>query len=237
MATGFTESYIRLWSLNGKGLRALRPSATRENKTVSVQSGLILSSCLLKKNRTRGDEEGATQPLDRLVLRGLDHHGDGFHRVVHPPVELERVVVMSAQEEPNERGRGGKRKRTIRRLVDLVARQITVLFSRVADGISKLYEPEAPQTRKLIAHSGPVYSLSFDPVPGPASPPRYLLSSSADCTVKLRDAVGYPGKQNRQRSIRSHFVVMSAQEEPNGFHRVVHPPVELEREGASSSAD
>lgn len=33
--------------------------------------------------------------------------------------------------------------------------------------------------------------------------------------VKLRDAVGYPGKQNRQRSIRSHFVVMSAQEEPN----------------------
>jgi transcription initiation factor TFIID subunit 5 len=59
------------------------------------------------------------------------------------------------------------------------------LFSRVADGISKLYEPEAPQTRKLIAHSGPVYSLSFDPVPGPASPPRYLLSSSADCTVRL----------------------------------------------------
>ena len=56
---------------------------------------------------------------------------------------------------------------------------------RVADGISKLYEPDAPQTRKLIAHSGPVYSLSFDPVPGPAGPPRYLLSSSADCTVRL----------------------------------------------------
>ncbi|KAG0665146.1 Transcription initiation factor TFIID subunit 5 [Rhodotorula mucilaginosa] len=91
MATGFTESYIRLWSLNGKGLRALRTDLT-------------------------GDEVNKTTD---------------------------------------------------------------------ADGISKLYEPEAPQTRKLIAHSGPVYSLSFDPVPGPASPPRYLLSSSADCTVRL----------------------------------------------------
>ncbi|GAA5987669.1 hypothetical protein JCM10908_007161 [Rhodotorula pacifica] len=91
MATGFTESYIRLWSLNGKGLRALRTDLTGEevNKTTD------------------------------------------------------------------------------------------------ANGISKLYHPDAPQTRKLIAHSGPVYSLSFDPVPGPAAPPRYLLSSSADCTVRL----------------------------------------------------
>lgn len=51
--------------------------------------------------------------------------------------------------------------------------------------MKKLYHPSAPQTRKLIAHSGPVYSLSFDPVPGPSSAPRYLLSCSADTTIRL----------------------------------------------------
>ncbi|TNY21852.1 WD40-repeat-containing domain protein [Rhodotorula diobovata] len=91
MATGFTESYIRLWSLDGKGLRALRTD--------------------LKED------------------------------------EVDKI--------------------------------------RDANDLSKLYHPDAPQTRKLIAHSGPVYSLSFDPVPGPASPPRYLLSASADTTVRL----------------------------------------------------
>jgi WD40 repeat protein len=30
MATGFSESYIRLWSLNGKGLRALRTDLKSE---------------------------------------------------------------------------------------------------------------------------------------------------------------------------------------------------------------
>lgn len=37
MATGFTESYIRLWSLNGKGLRALRTDLTGDevNKTTN----------------------------------------------------------------------------------------------------------------------------------------------------------------------------------------------------------
>ncbi|BGP40624.1 Transcription initiation factor TFIID subunit 5 [Rhodotorula kratochvilovae] len=91
MATGFTESYIRLWSLDGKGLRALRTDLSE-------------------------DEVGK----------------------IHD-----------------------------------------------ANDLSKLYHPDAPQTRKLIAHSGPVYSLSFDPVPGPAGPPRYLLSASADSTVRL----------------------------------------------------
>ncbi|GAA6054586.1 hypothetical protein JCM3770_000064 [Rhodotorula araucariae] len=91
MATGFTESYIRLWSLDGKGLRALRTDLSE-------------------------DEVGK----------------------IHDAAEL-----------------------------------------------AKLYHPDAPQTRKLIAHSGPVYSLSFDPVPGPAGPPRYLLSASADTTVRL----------------------------------------------------
>ncbi|GAA6018558.1 hypothetical protein JCM10207_007217 [Rhodosporidiobolus poonsookiae] len=91
LAGGFSESYIRLWSLNGKGLRALRTDL-------------------------KGDEVGR----------------------VHDANDLKR-----------------------------------------------LYEPTAPQTRKLIAHSGPVYSLSFDPILGPASPPRYLLSSSADSTIRL----------------------------------------------------
>ncbi|GAA6017244.1 hypothetical protein JCM11491_001867 [Sporobolomyces phaffii] len=54
-----------------------------------------------------------------------------------------------------------------------------------ANDLKKLYHPSAPQTRKLIAHSGPVYSLSFDPVPGPSAAPRYLLSCSADTTVRL----------------------------------------------------
>lgn len=40
-------------------------------------------------------------------------------------------------------------------------------------------------TRKLIGHSGPVYSLSFDPLGGSASSPRTLLSASADATVRL----------------------------------------------------
>lgn len=40
-------------------------------------------------------------------------------------------------------------------------------------------------TRKLVAHSGPVYSMSFDPLPGPSGPPRYLLSASQDSTVRL----------------------------------------------------
>jgi transcription initiation factor TFIID subunit 5 len=39
--------------------------------------------------------------------------------------------------------------------------------------------------RKLIGHSGPVYSLSFDPVYGSASPPQALLSASQDGSVRL----------------------------------------------------
>lgn len=39
--------------------------------------------------------------------------------------------------------------------------------------------------RKLIGHSGPVYSLSFDPIYGSAQPPSTMLSSSQDGTVRL----------------------------------------------------
>ena len=55
-------------------------------------------------------------------------------------------------------------------------------------------------SRRLVGHSGPIYALSFSPsiaIPQPAtnghtessdssdSQPRYLLSSSADCTIRL----------------------------------------------------
>ncbi|BGP16771.1 hypothetical protein JCM10213_002164 [Rhodosporidiobolus nylandii] len=91
LAGGFSESYIRLWSLTGKGLKALR----------------------------------------------VDLNGDEVGRV------------------------------------------------HDAKDLNNLYAPAAPQSRKLIGHSGPVYSLSFDPLPGPSAAPRYLLSSSADSTIRL----------------------------------------------------
>lgn len=54
-----------------------------------------------------------------------------------------------------------------------------------ANDLRKLRQPINPTSRKLIGHSGPVYSLSFDPVPGASGPPRYLLSASQDATVRL----------------------------------------------------
>jgi transcription initiation factor TFIID subunit 5 len=39
--------------------------------------------------------------------------------------------------------------------------------------------------RKLIGHSGPVYSVAFDPLNGSAAPPQTMLSSSQDGTVRL----------------------------------------------------
>lgn len=48
-----------------------------------------------------------------------------------------------------------------------------------------LTEDEGLPMRKLIGHSGPVYSLSFDSVYGSSAPPQSLLSSSQDGTVRL----------------------------------------------------
>ncbi|KAH8120268.1 TFIID and SAGA subunit [Phellopilus nigrolimitatus] len=68
--------------------------------------------------------------------------------------------------------------------------------------LRKAREKDAKTTRKLIGHSGPVYSLSFDPLGGSAAPPQYLLSSSADCTARLwsmetmSNIVAYRGHQN-----------------------------------------
>ncbi|KAE8214902.1 hypothetical protein CF327_g1772 [Tilletia walkeri] len=53
------------------------------------------------------------------------------------------------------------------------------------DTLRKFRQRSVTSTRKLIGHSGPVYSLSFDPIAGSASPPRHLLSSSADGTARL----------------------------------------------------
>ncbi|KEI39338.1 uncharacterized protein L969DRAFT_17262 [Mixia osmundae IAM 14324] len=51
--------------------------------------------------------------------------------------------------------------------------------------IKRMREKTDVTTRKLIGHSGPVYAISFDPLAGPAGPPRYMLSSSQDSTVRM----------------------------------------------------
>jgi transcription initiation factor TFIID subunit 5 len=55
----------------------------------------------------------------------------------------------------------------------------------MVDPYGSLVEDEGQPVRKLIGHSGPVYSLSFDPIRGSADPPSSLLSSSQDGTVRL----------------------------------------------------
>lgn len=52
----------------------------------------------------------------------------------------------------------------------------------IASSLKRLREKQGTATRKLIAHSGPVYTTAFDT----SSPsPRYLLSCSADTTTRL----------------------------------------------------
>ncbi|KAF8640485.1 hypothetical protein AX17_000148 [Amanita inopinata Kibby_2008] len=51
--------------------------------------------------------------------------------------------------------------------------------------LQKIREKKGTTTRKLIGHSGPVYSVSFDPLSGSAAPPKYLLSASADAAIRL----------------------------------------------------
>lgn len=90
--------------------------------------------------------------------------------------------------------------KTVRQLLGCVV--ISDLRYTSANSISKLREPDGSPTRKLIGHSGPVYSLSFDPLAGSAAPPKYLLSASADATTRLwsldtmTNVVAYRGHQN-----------------------------------------
>ncbi|KAI0961679.1 hypothetical protein AcW1_000701 [Taiwanofungus camphoratus] len=73
---------------------------------------------------------------------------------------------------------------------------------RDATSLRKVREKSGSTTRKLIGHSGPVYSVSFDPVGGSATPPKFLLSASADATTRLwsldtmTNVVAYRGHQN-----------------------------------------
>ncbi|KLO13974.1 TFIID and SAGA subunit [Schizopora paradoxa] len=74
--------------------------------------------------------------------------------------------------------------------------------TRDSNALRKAKERDAKSTRKLIGHSGPVYSVAFDPLSGSSAPPQYLLSSSADATVRLwsmetmSNLVVYRGHQN-----------------------------------------
>ncbi|KAF8588495.1 TFIID and SAGA subunit [Ramaria rubella] len=72
---------------------------------------------------------------------------------------------------------------------------------RDSASLRRVKEKVGTTTRKLIGHSGPVYSVAFDPLGGSAIPPRYLLSSSADSTARLwsmdtmTNVVAYRGHQ------------------------------------------
>ncbi|PIL31851.1 transporter [Ganoderma sinense ZZ0214-1] len=73
---------------------------------------------------------------------------------------------------------------------------------RDVSSLNKIREKGGSTTRKLIGHSGPVYSVTFDPIGGSGSPPKYLLSASADATTRLwsldtmTNVVAYRGHQN-----------------------------------------
>ncbi|EGG05088.1 uncharacterized protein MELLADRAFT_88159 [Melampsora larici-populina 98AG31] len=54
-----------------------------------------------------------------------------------------------------------------------------------SESVRRMRKKTATNSIKLIGHSGPVYSLSFDPIPGPSAPPRHLISSSQDSTIRL----------------------------------------------------
>ncbi len=68
--------------------------------------------------------------------------------------------------------------------------------------LQKIREKKGSTTRKLIGHSGPVYAVAFDPLSGSAVPPKYLLSASADATVRLwsmetyTNVVAFRGHEN-----------------------------------------
>ncbi|KDR84911.1 hypothetical protein GALMADRAFT_217991 [Galerina marginata CBS 339.88] len=71
-----------------------------------------------------------------------------------------------------------------------------------ASSLSKIREKKGTTTRKFIGHSGPVYSVAFDPLSGSAAPPKYLLSASADATTRLwsldtmTNVVAFRGHEN-----------------------------------------
>lgn len=79
---------------------------------------------------------------------------------------------------------------------------LSVYSFKTAASLRKIKEKKGSSTRKLIGHSGPVYSVDFDPLSGSAAPPKYLLSASADGTSRLwsmdtmTDIVAFRGHEN-----------------------------------------
>jgi len=94
------------------------------------------------------------------------------------------------------------------RVFEIVSRSFTSIMASVliiwctAASLRRVKEKVGTTTRKLIGHSGPVYSVAFDPLSGSAVPPRHLLSSSADSTARLwsldtmTNVVAYRGHQS-----------------------------------------
>ena len=84
----------------------------------------------------------------------------------------------------------------------LIFKAFLILINLIASSLNKIREKKGTSTRKLIGHSGPVYSVAFDPLSGSAAPPKYLLSASADATTRLwsldtmTNVVAFRGHEN-----------------------------------------
>lgn len=90
------------------------PSATRENENeiVRIQSGLVLSSSLRSKNRTRGDEEEKgsapsvvllTSSPVKSVRRARSPFPFKLHRRMYDSVKPVAMMVESSENETVER--------------------------------------------------------------------------------------------------------------------------------------
>ncbi|PWN25119.1 WD40 repeat-like protein [Jaminaea rosea] len=95
------------------------------------------------------------------------------------------VQIWSLKGEPLAGLRGDVHLPDVRDRTSLERQRVKVKRQRPNGQEDEGEDPAYLSTRKLIGHSGPVYSLSFDNVGGTASAPRTLLSSSADSTVRL----------------------------------------------------
>lgn len=95
------------------------------------------------------------------------------------------VQLWSLKGEPLTGLRGDVNLREVKDRASLDRQRVTVARRSGGDNQDDDLEEAGLSTRKLIGHSGPIYSLSFDTISGSATPPRTLLSSSADSTVRL----------------------------------------------------
>jgi WD40 repeat protein len=130
------------------------------------------------------------------VLVGYIPYGRRFRGELYSVMEFEGRTVEWFTKRISAQQHSGLYGQTL----ELCASLADCLF--IASSLNTLREKGGSPTRKLIGHSGPVYSLAFDPVAGSAAPPKYLLSGSADATVRLwsmdtmTNVVAYRGHQN-----------------------------------------